>query len=421
MPVARTPAPLTEQFRAALTATPQNGPVGLAVSGGGDSIAMMHLAARNLGADTCHVITVNHGLREEAAAECAFVAAEAAALGLPHTVADWHWDKQGNLQASARAGRWALIADWAHARQIPTVWMGHTEDDQVETMLLRLARGSGIDGLAAMYPVSQRDGLQIFRPLLKITRSDLRDWMQGEGITWRDDPSNDDPRFDRVRARQMMVQLADLGLTRKRLLQTVDHMQAAHLSLQKAALDFARAHVRQDAGDLLFDAAAVDLESADAPRRVMAAGFQWIAGRTYRPRFDALQEAVGKASKGMTVTLGGCLISPDKSGCVRLTREAAATGPVTRNPALDAQGVIWDGRWYLSGPLGDSLHFAALGDGIKNCPDWRASGMPRASLLASPAVWDGDTLVAAPVAGYAQGWSARIVADFHHWAFAIED
>ena len=396
--------------------------IGLAVSGGGDSIALMHLAARTRRAENLRIITVNHGLRPEAQDEIALVASQASALGIDHTVMDWAWDGKGNLQAAARAGRWAAIRDWTTMHNLHEVWFGHTQDDQVETVLMRLARGSGIDGLTAMYPQTCRDGLRIMRPLLACARAELRAWLRSENIAWSDDPSNEDTRFDRVRARQMFSQLEALGLTRKRLLQTVDHMQAAHISLQTAARAFAGQHVRQDAGDLLISADALDLEKADAPRRVMAAAFGWVGSRTYRPRFEQLLETVAQARKGVTVTLGGCIMSPESGGTVRLMREAAAT-PVTSLPALqnEATGVFWDHRWFLEGPLQDGLTFKALGAGIQDCPDWRASGMPRASLLASPAIWKNDALIAAPLAGLSNGWSARIVADFHTSAFAIED
>lgn len=397
--------------------------IGLSVSGGGDSIALMHLAARCLGAKALRVITIDHGLRPDAAAEIALVADQAGALGLHHTVAKWEWDQTGNLQAAARAGRWAAIREWALAFNMRDVWLGHTEDDQIETVLMRLARGSGIDGLTAMYPNAIRDGVAVFRPLLGLARADLRAWLNAERIKWCDDPSNLDPRFDRVRARQMFAQLADLGLTRKRVLQTVDHMQAAHLTLQGAAVAFAKAHVRQDAGDLIFAPNALNLDKADAPRRVMAAGFGWVGSRGYRPRFEQLIDVVAKARKSQTVTLGGCLMRPEGNGYVRLTREAAATRPVRRlaSSVLAAKGAIWDQRWYLEGPMTDDLTFQALGDGITGCPDWRHSGMPRSSLLASPSVWYGGALIAAPLAGLSNGWSAQIVADFHSAAFAIED
>ena len=426
MSVTPTAVDVVGRFRQALQATSNDfakDTIGLSVSGGGDSVALMHLAARVLGPQNLHIVTVDHGLRSSASDEIALVAMQAKALGLPHSVLYWEWDGSGNLQAAARNGRWAAIVDWAATRSIKSVWLGHTEDDQVETLLMRLARGSGIDGLTAMTATSLRDGLRIQRPLLGIARNDLRVWLEAEKIAWCDDPSNDDPRFDRVRARQMFTQLEDLGLTRKRLLQTVDHMQAAHLSLQIAARQFATDHVQQEAGDLLFSPAALDLTKEDAPRRVMAAAFGWVGSRTYRPRFEQLLDVVARARKGATVTLGGCIMSSDSDGRVRLTREAAAIAPVmgSLEQSVGTTGTFWDHRWLLEGPLTSDLRFQALGEGIKGCPDWRASGTPRTSLLASPSVWQGETLVAAPLAGFSQGWSAQIVANFHSTAFAIED
>ncbi|WP_439156496.1 tRNA lysidine(34) synthetase TilS [Yoonia sp.] len=426
MSVDRRSLDVAASFRDAL-ARPEfgltDGLIGLCVSGGGDSIAMMHLAIRTIDPQRLRVVTVDHGLRVGAADEIALVAGQAARLGLDHTVLNWTWDNQGNLQAAARAGRWKAIQRWGAQNSIDTVMLGHTEDDQLETLLLRLARGSGIDGLTAMARANQRDGMRVIRPLLDVSRADLRGWLRGQGIAWCDDPGNDDARFDRVRARQMFSSLEGLGLTRKRLLQTVDHMQAAHLSLQRAADEFARAHVRQDAGDLVFAPPALAVDREDAPRRVLAAGFSWVGGHVYRPRFDSLIDAARQARTGQQVTLAGCVLAPQTDGGARLTREVAAT-QVGGRPvagAADTTGVIWDRRWLLQGAIAPGLIFRALGDGLSQCPDWRAAGFPRTSLRASPSVWQGDTLVAAPVAGLTNGWSARIVADFHSAAFAIED
>ncbi len=418
MSVTPDPAPIPARFLRAIANRPR-GKLGLAVSGGGDSIAMMHLAAQYLPPDQLHVVTVDHGLRPDAAAEIETVCQQATALNLPHHVLQWEWDGQGNLQAAARAGRWSAISDWALSHDITSVMLGHTEDDQVETLLMRLARGSGIDGLTAMARADYRDGLRVLRPLLDIARGDLRGWLRAENISWCDDPSNDDPRFDRVRARQMFCQLEALGLTRKRLLQTVDHMQAAHRSLQLAARDFASAHVRQDAGDLFFTAEALLLEHEDSPRRVMVAGLMWIGGNIYRPRFDRMMDVVAQVRNGQTVTLGGCLLTPLPDGGMRMTREAAATASLSCGPdEREAAGIIWDRRWSVKGPLAPGLVFRALGDGLRDCPDWRATDIPRASLMASPSVWSGDRLIAAPVAGFRNGWTAQIVADFHEHAFA---
>lgn len=420
MPVGQTP---DERFADAVGAFGTiKPPIILAVSGGSDSTALMHLAARMLPPAQLIVVSVDHGLRPEAAEEIAEVARQAGALGLQHLIAQWQWDGTGNLQAEARRGRFAALAKVAKSHGAAWVWLGHTEDDQIETALMRLARGSGVDGLTGMYPQARRDGLLIGRPLLGIGREELRQWLSGHGIGWSDDPSNENPRFDRVRTRQMMAQLQSLGLTRKRLLQTIDHMQAAHVSLQEAARVFAGTYVRQDAGDLLLSPEVLAVEKADAPRRVLAAALGWIASRHYRPRFDQLREAALQAREGRTVTLAGVIMSPQTDGWTRLTREAAATTPVEiGQDAARERGATWDKRWYLEGPMTSGLTLRALGEAVRDCPDWRASGLPRVSLLGSPSVWQGANLLAAPLARLSNGWSARIVADFHSTAFAIED
>jgi tRNA(Ile)-lysidine synthase len=393
-----------------------HGRVGLAVSGGGDSIAMMHLAVRTLGPERLSVFTVDHGLRPEAADEIAVVRNQARDLGLSHHVGHWEWNGTGNLQSAARAGRMAALRRMAIEHRKGEIWLGHTADDQIETFLMRLARGSGVDGLAAMHQWSIREGLSFFRPLLDAKRTDLRAWLTSNEIQWCDDPSNDDARFDRIKARQMQEQIASLGLTEKRVLQTIDHMQAAQVSLQQAAAGFAREHIRQDGGDLIVAPRALDLSTDDAPRRAMAAAFRWMAGRDHRPRFDNMLEAVGRAGAGDQTTLAGCLLAPLSDGSVRISREAAATVPQTGNAPL-----IWDKRWHVSGPSTDDITVKALGDDIALCKDWRDTGQPRTSLKASPAVWQGEVLIAAPLAGSTNGWSAQIVADFHSAAFAIED
>ena len=408
------------QFAKAIAAFgPITSPVILAVSGGSDSTALMHLAAQKFHADQLYVVSVDHGLRPEAKDEISQVAQQAAKLGLHHQIANWHWDGQGNLQASARSGRWTALADAAWARGANWILTGHTQDDQVETLLMRLARGSGVDGLTGMARQTSRDGLHLGRPLLEVSRAGLLDWLMANGIGWSDDPSNDDPRFDRVRARQMAEQLQSLGLTEKRVLQTIDHMRAAQTTLQEAAASFAGTQVVQDQGDLILSHDVLRLDRSDTPRRVFAAALRWVANRDYRPRFEQLLSVAEQALDGQTVTLGGVILTAEADGRTRLSRESAATLPTVCDD--DGPSIQWDGRWRLNGPFTAGMTVKALGEGIRECQSWRDVGLPRHSLLASPSVWRDDALVAAPLAGLSNGWSARIVADFHSTAFAIED
>ena len=384
--------------------------IGLAVSGGGDSMALLHLAqhwARGNGV-TLSCVTVDHGLRAGAAAEAAMVADQCAILAISHHTLHWTgWDRQGNLQDAARQARRSLIRDWAMTHDISLVLLGHTADDQAETVLMRLARGSGVDGLAGMAAYNAGTPA-IFRPLLGLHRQTLRDWLTAQGVTWADDPSNDDSRYDRIKARQMLGHLASLGLTPDRLLQTAEHMQAAQRSLRRAAADFATSHVTQDRGDLRLSPAVLDLAHGDTERRVFAAALGWVGSSDYRPRFDALGTLAAQLRRGQGGTLSGCLLTRD-GDMIRITREAQAVQGVQSTPDQ-----IWDRRWHITGPATGGETVRALGQsGLRLCPDWRDSGLPAASLTASPAIWQGETLLAAPLAGFNPDWTAQIVADFH--------
>lgn len=393
--------------------------IGVAVSGGGDSMALLHLArawcaGRGIG---LHVATVNHGLRAEAADEAALVARVAADLGVPHRTLLWQgWDGQGNLQAAARDARRKLLTGWADSERLGAILLGHTSDDQAETVLMRLARGSGVDGLCGM---RDHDGTGLFlRPLLEVSRSDLRGWLRDRSLVWAEDPSNDDPRFDRVKARRLLDALAPLGLSRERLIETAAHMARAQASLRDSAAAFAARHVRAEAGDLVLAPEVLDLARSDTPGRVLAAAVQWIGAARYRPRFEALTEAARALRRGEGRTLGGVRLQPDGAGGARLTRELAAVqGPV---PAPDQPGeaVLWDGRWLVSGGAGpgSGLTVAALGEqGFAAIPSARALPLRRQALLSTPAVWQGEKLIAAPLADHNAEWTARLCLPFDHF------
>ena len=363
-------------------------------------MALLHLAHR-WGAGRVYAATVNHGLRPEAAAEAEGVARVCEALSVPHVTLPWRgWSGQGNLQAAAREARAGLLTDWASELGLDAVLLGHTADDQAETVLMRLARGSGVDGLAGM---EARAGL-FLRPLLEVWRAELRDWLRARGLGWVEDPSNDDLRFDRVKARRLLEDLGGLGLTSARLLETAEHMRRARATLWQAAGVWAGAHVRAEAGDLLFDAQALDLSQGDSPGRVLSAAVQWIGGAAYRPRIEALREFAGGLLRGEARTLGGVWAQPDGARARLMREPGAVQGPVPT-------GSVWDGRWQVSGPGAGMV--AALGEaGLSLCPAWRDAGLPRASLLTSPAVWQGETLIAAPLAQPSRDWQASLCLPF---------
>lgn len=375
--------------------------LGVAVSGGGDSMALLDLLRQWGGAELC-VVSVNHGLRDEAADELALVEGYAEQQGLSHDILYWHWDGCGNLQNAAREGRRAAIDDWAKANKLQHVALGHTKDDQAETFLMRLSRGSGVDGLACMSELRNRDGLIWLRPMLEISREDLRQHLRDGAILWADDPSNEDPRYDRVKARQMFETLAPLGLTTDRLAQTAAHMGRERDVRDWALNTAAQNYATLDAGDVVLGAEAQKALPEALFSRLMAEALSAVSSAEYKPRFRALRAAI---EAGQSTSLHGCLILPSK-GAMRITRELAAIQE-TRCPVSE----LWDGRWRFVPPEGldvTEMEIAALGEqGLREIDGWRSLGRPRPSVLASPAVWHGEKLVAAPLAGLKNGWQVR--------------
>ncbi|MEM1302129.1 MAG: tRNA lysidine(34) synthetase TilS [Pseudomonadota bacterium] len=390
----------------------------LAVSGGGDSMAMLYLAApwaRVMGI-RLFVCTVNHNLRLEASNEAALVAAACAELGLHHQVLDWHWDGQGNLQDAARKGRIDLIDRWRGAVQ--HVVVAHTLDDQAETFVMRLARGSGVDGLSGMsgkralprrndrvplhqhpngppWPPTRVGRGWVVRPLLGVRRAELRHYLKALHITYADDPSNDDPRFDRIKVRQAWDALAPLGLTPERLAGTAAQMARARDALQDAALVAHRACRAEDDQvsaqiDVVYDRDLFAQQRREIQLRLLTAALRFVAMADYPPRLSALENALDRALGGAATTLHGAYILPHKARlfiCAEYEK------------VKDIRPV--DGYWrdfYVG-----SMDVRALGrDGAAQIRD--QTDLPARVLWPAPAVWDGDRVLATPRLGPNPHW-----------------
>jgi tRNA(Ile)-lysidine synthase len=209
----------------------------LAVSGGPDSLALMWLAARWRKAlkqgPALAVVTVDHGLRPEAAAEARAVKRLAASLDLPHRTLRWNGDKpRTGIQAAARGARYRLLAQAAKILGASHVMTAHTRDDQAETVLMRLSRGSGIAGLAAMAREIERDGVVLARPLLDLPKARLVATLTKARIAFATDPSNADPRFTRPRLRELMPQLAAEGCDARALVRLAARAARADAALE---------------------------------------------------------------------------------------------------------------------------------------------------------------------------------------------
>ena len=382
-----------------------NAPLGLAVSGGGDSLAMLHLAVQ--AGLRVQAVTVDHGLRSESASEAAMVAQVCNGLGVPHATLRWQgWDHKGNLQDHARNARRRLIAEWAHRAGLGAVALAHTQDDLAETFLMRLARGAGVDGLSAMSARWTEGGVIWLRPLLAASRQSLRDMLRAEGVAWVDDPSNEMDRFDRVKARKALVALAPLGLTPPTLAAVARHLAEARTALE-AATDTAAATLLQPDGAAICIAEGWRDLPEEISRRLLVCVIQTIAPAPYAPRGPALMRLGDALSQRRPAALAGCRFLFAKTG-LRAVREANAVAGL-QVPV----GQAWDG-WHMIGPATDGMTVRALGaEGLAQCADWRTTLRPRAELLASPSVWLDDRLIAAPMAQIGTEWRAMRVLPPH--------
>ncbi len=392
-----------------------DGQIGVAVSGGSDSMALLAMLMRwAAGRDfSIHAATVDHGLRPEARDEASMVAEFCATHDVPHHILSIVVpDGPGNLSAKARDARYAALTDWFFEqrciRNAPLL-LGHTMDDQAETVLMRLARGSGAEGLSAMSANRVSRGITWVRPLLGIRRAALRDWLRTAGITWIEDPTNTDEQFDRVKARRALEVLDPLGVTVEGLADTAVTLSRQREVLDASAMAYRRMAVRTGAvGSVMISRKVRGEVQRDTQLRVFAEVLQSVGGASYRPRFrsvEPLWDWAISAREDRARTLAGCIILPRPDlDEIMIFREAAAQPPIV------PLAVPWDG-WYVDtarqdlwiGPLGDAGDALVMRGGEPLREGWR--DLPRALRITAPTLYAThdpapDAILAVPHAGW---------------------
>ncbi|WP_051242532.1 tRNA lysidine(34) synthetase TilS [Stappia stellulata] len=366
----------------------------VAVSGGADSLALMVLLAewrhRTSCAPELSVLTVDHGLRPEAGGETEMVAGLARAQGLECRILKWAGDKpSGNLQAEARDARFALMARALADDGGDALVLAHHLEDQAETFLLRLARGSGVYGLASMAPVAERDGVVLLRPLLGIAKARLAATLAVRDIAWCSDPSNDDLAFARVRVRALLPELAAEGLTPRRLGETAARMGRASAALDAWVRDVATRHAQvHAAGPVRLPLAALAAVPEEVLLRLVSRLLRRVGGQAYPVRIEKLERLVGDLAgkPGAQATLAGAVVRRTASALV-MWREYGRSPPeplVARGPGA----WIWDGRFAVSTTTVEKVAVVARADMVK-----RGDAAPA---IAMPAGWPAQAFDTAP-------------------------
>ena len=407
----------------------------VAVSGGADSLALALLAdqwARRRGGSIT-ALTVNHGLRSGAAREAHTVKTALARRKIAHRTLRWYGEKpRTNIQAAARAMRYRLLEDWCQKRGVLHLLLAHHRADQAETLLLRLGRGSGVDGLAAMSGIAEIQYVRLLRPLLPMAPERLRATLLAFDQSWIEDPSNEDPRHARVRLRTLMPDLAREGLDSVRLSATADRLRRT-----RAALDgwvdcvLAEATVLDWFGFALLERSAYLHAPPEVALRAMSRILRTVSGQEYGPRLDRLERLYREiaARPGRARTLGGCRIlpfSPRTCDRILICREPAAMeGEITVHPGGGAY--IWDGRFVFRParqlPITSvPLRLGALGEGgwadvIGQAPQLRNMAVPAAVRPSLPALRDLEGVLAVPHLSYGRSGIEAGTVYVRHLAF----
>ncbi len=384
-----------------------------AVSGGADSLALAVLLqdwARACGGGLVGLV-VDHRLRAGSGAEARAVAARLAGLGLEsHVLRRPGSRPRANVQAVAREARYALLTSWCARHAILHLVLGHQREDQAETLLLRLGRGSGLEGLAGMAPLVELPQLRLLRPLLDVPRDRLRATLRARGIAWTEDPSNRDPAHARVRMRDLAPRLAREGLSAPRLAKTAAHLARARAALEDAVSGLlAHAAVPDPAGFVWLDPAVFEDAPEEVRLRALARALMTVSGGAYPPRLASLERLESRVTGGLMrgATLGGCRVLP-RRGRVLLVREPAGAVSIAVAPgaALD-----WDGRFQIrlrrdSGPARRAgLRLGPLGDSgwaqiAAATPLLRETPIPPPARASLPALFDRRGVLEVPLLGY---------------------
>ncbi len=281
-------------------------PIAVAVSGGVDSVCLLvWLVKCGLNVTALHV---NHGLRAAADVETEYVEKLCYQLNIPSKIFYWTDDKPlTGVEAAARAARYKFMTDWCRENSVKTLMLAHQADDQIETFLMNLGRGSGVFGLAAMARESWRDGVQIVRPLLNIYRDELKKYCDENGIKYFCDEMNEDEQYTRVRIRKNRHLLASkLGIEDNRILLAIENLGRARDAIA-SDVDTMIESVACRGGAMFSDSFLFD-QAHDIRLKFIGTLIQKIGGDDYQPRLKSLTSALDKLSSDCKFTLGHCTL-----------------------------------------------------------------------------------------------------------------
>jgi len=338
-------------------------PVLVALSGGGDSVALLHLLAAELGAHCLRAAIVDHALREGSSIDASRAHGFAEALGVPAEILTVSWEGGANrAQQASREARYRAICAYARSEGLTTIAAAHTADDQAETVLMRAANGSTWRGLAGIAPFAfapiwpEGRGLALARPLLSVRREALRAYLRAPRAEWIEDPANTNPKFERVRVRAHLRDMEAGGADPTRLVHLATRLRARADDLDRAALQLiARAANPGFVTIIARDAWAAPREVRCRALSVLIAAASGASREPSWTDVEALEPRIMRADhRGETHS--GVEFQPTKSGVALQRERGAVLGRADGVPPLAAlaltanEEAIWDGRLAVTAP-----------------------------------------------------------------------
>lgn len=299
----------------------------VAVSGGVDSVCLLcwldEIGARPI------ALHVNHKLRANADTEAAYVRNLCMARGIECHIFEWTAPKPTTgLEAAARTARYKFMTDWCRENNIDALLVAHQADDQIETFLMNLGRGSGLSGLAAMRDVSMRDGVKIVRPLLGVWRHELKQYCDEHGIKYFTDEMNNDEKYTRVRIRKNRHLVADkLGISDERILLAIQNLGRVRDAIEADVADLV-ASVSDGRRAMFTDSFLFDQDD-NIRLKFIGTLIQQIGGDNYQPRLNSLRRALSNLQSDCKFTLGHCTVRR-LNGRILIVPEGAKTSFRTR-------------------------------------------------------------------------------------------
>ncbi|MFA5040891.1 MAG: tRNA lysidine(34) synthetase TilS, partial [Bdellovibrionales bacterium] len=352
----------------------------------------------------CVALVVEHGLRDESAAEAKTVKKRLQKMGFETEILPWkHGAVSGKLHEKARSARYGLLTEACRRLGANDLLLAHHRGDQAETILMRLAKGSGIDGLAGIPEQAERDGIRLLRPFLSLPKERLIATCREAKMAFVMDPSNGSEKYARGRLRKIMPLLASEGLTIDNLTVLGARAKEAKAALDHATREFIKKSAKTGAGgSVRFDRAALCAVPREIAIRALVAGLRYVHDGDYPPEYaslSGLMDAIEEKKHEGARTLYGCIASIAEKKVTLLREPSAATETLS---LLPGSSVLWDGRWLVSAsPKAKPVTVRALGslphdllDSL--APDLRRripEGRIRACL---PALWDGEKHRAIP-------------------------